>query len=295
MKRFLCFLFFLLTVSFVFNGDIVAQEINTPGGSVSKNKKSNQDKARDYYFSGNKKAKSGNYKGAIYDYTNAINLCPDYGDAYLGRALMKDNIEDYSGAIADYDKAINMNAKESNSDYDTQSLQIFMERASLKNYVGDYQGAIKDYDSVIELYPKYYQAYVSRADTKYMAQDYLGSLSDYNKALDINPSSHSEVFFKRGNSKYNLKRYEDAAEDYTEAIKRQPNYQKGYYQLIGSFILSDNMNEALETLEKYISLFDNPYVYIKDFQEWNDCLNRYKENSVINSIKINLKKLRLTM
>ena len=44
------------------------------------------------------------YKGAIADYTKAIEIDPNYADAYNNRGIAKDELKDYKGAIADYTK-----------------------------------------------------------------------------------------------------------------------------------------------------------------------------------------------
>ncbi|MDD3875042.1 MAG: tetratricopeptide repeat protein [Bacteroidales bacterium] len=55
---------------------------------------------------GNAKDELGDYAGAIREYTEAIELQPDFAMAYFNRALSKRKIADYEGAIEDYTKAI---------------------------------------------------------------------------------------------------------------------------------------------------------------------------------------------
>jgi tetratricopeptide (TPR) repeat protein len=59
----------------------------------------------DYYDNGNlKQVQDPN--GAIADYSKAIELKPDFAEAYFNRAFCKHEIKDYKGAIADYSKSI---------------------------------------------------------------------------------------------------------------------------------------------------------------------------------------------
>ena len=54
------------------------------------------------------KAKLEDYKGAIEDYTKAIEINPNYSNAYKNRGASKENLGDLSGACADWRKAANL-------------------------------------------------------------------------------------------------------------------------------------------------------------------------------------------
>ena len=96
----------------------------------------------------------GDYRGAIKDYTKAIDLNPDYATAYNNRGVAKSSLGDKEGAIKDYDKAIDLNP-----DYAT----AYYNRGKAKMSVGDKEGAIKDYDIAIELNPQRFHYYRNRA------------------------------------------------------------------------------------------------------------------------------------
>ena len=52
---------------------------------------------------------SKNYRIARAKFTKAIELNPNYSDAYLGRGNSKYNLKSYQSAILDYTKAIDLN------------------------------------------------------------------------------------------------------------------------------------------------------------------------------------------
>ena len=65
--------------------------------------------AETYYNRGNSKINLQDYRGAIADYSKAIELNPNYNNAYHNRGGAKGNLQDYRGAIADLSKAIELN------------------------------------------------------------------------------------------------------------------------------------------------------------------------------------------
>ena len=64
--------------------------------------------ADDYFNSGNAKAASGDWEGAIADYTRAIELKPSFPDAYYNRGNAKQVKGDVGAALADFSKAIEL-------------------------------------------------------------------------------------------------------------------------------------------------------------------------------------------
>ena len=72
---------------------------------------SNSSKKEDYYNRGDAKLKLKDYKNAILDYNKAIELDPNYVDAYNVRGLAKYDLKDYGGAILDFNKVIELNNK----------------------------------------------------------------------------------------------------------------------------------------------------------------------------------------
>src|SRR5438876_857348 len=67
--------------------------------------------AKSWFKKGELKYNNGNYKGAIEDYTKAINLDPKNIDYYLRRGFCRDITGDYKGAIEDFTKVIEIEPK----------------------------------------------------------------------------------------------------------------------------------------------------------------------------------------
>ena len=100
------------------------------------------DRATDWFKSATGKYKRKDYLGAIADYTAAINLKPDYAEAYYDRGNAKDGLGDYQGAVADFTKAIELNP-----DY----AQAYNKRGFAYLMLGPKSKARADFKRAIEL------------------------------------------------------------------------------------------------------------------------------------------------
>ena len=89
-----------------------------------------------YYFNrAYDKGESGNYYGAIADFTKAIEIKPYDAKAYYNRGWNKGKLNDFYGAIADYTKAIEL---------DSKYINAYLNRSILKENLGDIKGACID-------------------------------------------------------------------------------------------------------------------------------------------------------
>jgi tetratricopeptide (TPR) repeat protein len=73
-------------------------------------------KAQELYQQGFARGREGLYKEAFEDFTQAINLNPDFAEAYIARAHARTGIEDKQGAVADFQRAIDIYRARGKSD-----------------------------------------------------------------------------------------------------------------------------------------------------------------------------------
>ncbi|OUL43594.1 hypothetical protein B0W81_03030 [Prochlorococcus sp. HOT_208_60] len=130
-----------------------------------------------------------NYKGAIEDFTKAIEIDGSFfytslkkrDNYYSLRGGAKEKLEDYQGAIDDYTKAIEI------LDFDF----FFKSRADAKQKLKDYQGAIDDYTKVIEIRDDDFYHETCR-DTKQVLEEYHYQLSTVKKQLKDNKGADKD-------------------------------------------------------------------------------------------------------
>ena len=98
--------------------------------------------AQDWFDSGLDKAKSGNLKGAIADWTKAIEMYPRYAGAYSNRGLARYKLGDLKGAIADYTKAIKLRP---------ELYQAYTNRGIVLEELGNLKDACRDWKKAVDL------------------------------------------------------------------------------------------------------------------------------------------------
>ena len=139
----------------------------------------------------------------------AINLKPDFDEAYNNRGAVKNFLGKHQDAIADYDIAIRLK-----SDY----AEAYSNRGTAKCLLGRYQDAIADYDEAIRLKPDDAQTYNKRGLARYLLKKYEDAIADYDTASQLKPD-YAEAYYYRGHVNNALEKYESALADYSKAIE----------------------------------------------------------------------------
>ena len=95
--------------------------------------------ADNLFNSGVDKYYQGDYQGAIADYDKAIEIDPQFEDAYYWRASAKTKLGDHQGAIADWTKVIELIPKSGLSGLS------YRNRGVDKAWIEDHEGACVDW------------------------------------------------------------------------------------------------------------------------------------------------------
>jgi hypothetical protein len=101
-----------------------------------------QQSSEDFVNSGNAKSNKSDWDGAIADFTKAIELKPEYADAYNDRGSAKQLKGDLNGAIADFTRAIELNPKDADA---------YVNRGNAKKAKWDQVGADEDFAQAAKL------------------------------------------------------------------------------------------------------------------------------------------------
>jgi serine/threonine protein kinase len=192
------------------------------------------------------KSNKGDKRGAIADFTKAIELDPKHAVAYNNRGNARADLSDNQGAIADYTKAIELNP--------TYAI-AYTNRGFLRHSQGDRQGAIADFTKAIEIDPKYAPGYITRGSFYYESGDPKAANLDWRKAIALD-AKETEAYIALAVSLYT----HGTAEDRTESIQlveKAIQLDKRYSNLQ---YLDKEKFWSVRMLEDAKKLFDDPQV-----------------------------------
>jgi tetratricopeptide (TPR) repeat protein len=131
---------------------------------------------QDYYVRAVSKALDKDYQGAIADYTKAIELNPDFVEAYIKRGETRYKMGDARGALQDCNQALRINPKLSQAYY-------YQGRARYR--LGYTQAAIEAYTQAIAHEPDFAQAYYHRGLASNDLKELTRAAEDLQKAAQL--------------------------------------------------------------------------------------------------------------
>ena len=129
-----------------------------------------------YFHRGINRHTSGDIKGAIAEYNQALKLRPNFAEVYYKRGISRYKLGDLKGAILDYNQAISLNPNYAG---------VYNNRGFTRHGLGDFKGAIKDFNQALKLNPNFPEAYQNRGITRNALGDKQGAIRDLNTAANL--------------------------------------------------------------------------------------------------------------
>ena len=163
--------------------------------------------ARQAYDSGVRLFSATRYEQAALNFSRAIDLMPDFADAYRMRARVYVAQSTPDFAARDFTKVLALTPNNAG---------VLVERGSAYLDLKDYPKAIADAGLAISLDPKLGRAYTLRATARRATGDAAGAIQDFTAALGINPNL--ENYFQRAATYHRMGKYDLAVADFTSAI-----------------------------------------------------------------------------
>lgn len=200
--------------------------------------------ADDYFLQGKSKYERGDFQAAFRDLGRAIQINPEYAEAYASRAQIRYDRGDFQGAIQDYDRAIELNPKNSLA-YNGRGLTKFL--------LEDTQGAIADYNQAIALDPKSAFPFNNRANARAKLGNNREAVQDYDRAIQLSPTE-GLPYANRGSLRLKLGDKKGAFADFDKAIAIEPKSANVYGVRGIALYQNGDKRGALADLEKATQL-----------------------------------------
>jgi len=151
--------------------------------------------AKQYYKTGLTFVEAGNYQDAIDQFTKALDLEPEYTQAYVERARSYEAYDDLKNAADDLKRALVFEQKEPELYYDAARVNFSLER---------YKDALQLVTQSTELDRKSEASFRLLARIQLALEDYSNALVSINKALTL--KDNPENNFYRGQISEKMKK-----------------------------------------------------------------------------------------
>lgn len=158
---------------------------------------------------GIQKGLTQNYKMALEDFSNAIELNQLEPVGYYCRAITKFILKNYESAISDFAECVKLQMKEQN---------IFYYRALANYAVRDFDHAIQDFLQFIKSESNFAEAYFNLALCYKQKKDYPKALKYFTDTIAKNPLQGT-AYFERAMIKNSLKDKEGCCNDLKKAME----------------------------------------------------------------------------
>jgi tetratricopeptide (TPR) repeat protein len=185
------------------------------------------------------------YEEAITSYDKALEIKPDYHEAWNNRGIALRKLGRYEEAIASYDKALEIKPDDH---------QAWYNRGYALDELGRYEEAIASYDKALEIKPDFHQAWYNRGYALRKLGRSEEAIASYDKALEIKPDDH-QAWDNRGYALIYLGRYEEALASCEKAIELDSQYSYSLFNQAIALTALNRWDEGITTLEEAFHRF----------------------------------------
>ena len=197
-----------------------------------------------WFEQGNQKYMNGDFIGAIASFDQALEIKPDFHEAWNGRGVALGNLGRLEEAIASWDRALEIKPDDHEAWYNRG--------IALRN-LGRDEKAIASYDQALEIKPDFHQAWYNRGIALVNLGRYEEAIASYDRALEIKPDFH-QAWHNRGVALDNLGRYEKAIASCDKALEFKPDDHQAWYNRGNALDNLGRDEEAIASLDRALEI-----------------------------------------
>ncbi len=167
------------------------------------------------------------YERSIESFDKVLELAPHGEDnnlVYFNRGLAHLKNREYDKSIYDFTKALELTSYSDNQ----LKFDIFAFRGEAYQKNNELDNAVKDYSDAVRLIPKHKNIkyiYSSRAWVWFAKKDYTMAIDDFSQAIKVDPEL-GEAYYGRASVWYEKKDFQRALADAKEAVRLDPTQKK---------------------------------------------------------------------
>ena len=232
-----------------------------------------------YFFDGIREFENGNNKKSLKKFKKAIELKPDFAEAYLNWGCILNELGKYEKAMEKFKIATKIKPN---------FVEAYSNWGYSLNMLGRYEEAIEKLEKAVEIKPNYSDAYLNWGVSLNGLHKYEDAIEKNKISIEIEPN-YADSYLNWGCNLNELGKYEEAIEMFKIAIKLKPNFVEAYSNWASVLNILDRYEEAIEKLEKAVEIKPD---YANAYFNWGFSLiqlTKYKEAIEKFKIAIDLK------
>ena len=198
-----------------------------------------------YYNLGVTRQAMGQYEPALENYNKAIGLEPNYFEAQLNHARVRELQQEYVVALLEYNALIK---------HFPQYAEPYCNRSHVQLKLGNFPQALEDAQTSITLNPYYKQSYNNCGMALSILERFPEAIVQFDKALAID-NKYEIAYFGRAQAKLYSSDGEGAIKDINSCLEINPNNSPALYvKAIALAIMEFDENKVFDSLKKAIAL-----------------------------------------
>jgi tetratricopeptide (TPR) repeat protein len=184
---------------------------------------------------------NGYYEDAVYQYNAAINLNPQFGEAYEARAKAYLQLNKLSEASSDFERA---------AVFEINPSLNYFKSAEIQFKSGNDETALETLEKAIDKDPSNTDAYILQYNIYFKHADFRKASESAEKA--VNSKSSAYTFFLKGKAEFALNEFIKAEQDFQRAISKDKFLFDAYLSLARLQIEISKAPDALLNCEYLI-------------------------------------------